>query len=247
MRQSPLSSVLGYVSIPLRRWIYRLLAVSVAALAVLPFANASDTKHDVLMETVHQFLYQETQALGDEVVINLRPPSPHLSVCTNPDPFLTNQNETPLGRVSVGVRCGTDSQQVRYLQAEVDVIGSYMVAAVDIERGRQITPDMLGEKTGNLSDLSSRAITQADDIVGKVARQPIARGMTIQSHFIQAPLLVERGQRVKVIAEGDSFRVSREGEALNNGAMGEEVRVRFGSREVMSARVVERGTLMVDF
>ncbi|QNI01504.1 flagellar basal body P-ring formation protein FlgA [Halomonas sp. SH5A2] len=243
MRQSSLNSA----SSPLLRWMCRLLTISLAALTALSFANASDTKHDALMESVHQFLYQETQALGNDVVINLRPPSPHLSVCTNPDPFLTNQNEAPLGRVSVGVRCGTDSQQVRYLQAEVDVIGSYMVAAVDIERGRQITPDMLGEKTGNLGDLSSRAVTQLDDIVGKVARQPIANGTTIQSHFIQAPLLIERGQRVKVIAEGDSFRVSREGEALNNGAMGEEVRVRFGSREVMSARVVERGTLMVDF
>lgn len=243
MRQTSLNSAPS----PLLRLMHRLLMVSMAALATLPLANASDTKHDALMESVHQFLYQETQALGNEVVINLRPPSPHLSVCTNPEPFLTNQNEAPLGRVSVGVRCGTDSQQVRYLQAEVDVIGSYMVAAVDIERGSQITFDMLGEKAGNLGDLSSRAITQIDDIVGKVARQPIASGSTIQSHFIQAPLLVERGQRVKVIAEGDSFRVSREGEALNNGAMGEEVRVRFGSREVMSARVVERGTLMVNF
>ncbi|MEG3079911.1 flagellar basal body P-ring formation chaperone FlgA [Halomonas sp. 5021] len=243
MRQLSLNSV----PIPLLRWVYRLLVVSLPALAALPFANASDTKHDALMESVHQFLYRETQALGNEVVINLRPPSPHLSACNNPDPFLTNPNEAPLGRVSVGVRCGTDSQQVRYLQAEIDVIGSYTIAAVNIERGRQITPDMLGEKTGNLGDLPSRAITQPDDIVGKVARQPIASGTTIQSHFIQAPLLVERGQRVKVIAEGDSFRVSREGEALNNGAMGEEVRVRFGSREVMSARVVERGTLMVDF
>ncbi|MCA1773797.1 MAG: flagellar basal body P-ring formation protein FlgA [Halomonas sp.] len=243
MHQSSLNSV----SVPLLRWIYRLLMLSVATLVALPFANASDTKHDALMNSVHQFLYQETQALGSEVVINLRPPSPHLSTCTNPEPFLTNQNKAPLGRVSVGVRCGTDSQQVRYLQAEVDVIGTYMVAAVDIDRGSQITPDMLSEEAGNLGDLSSRAITNPDDIVGKVARQPISSGATIQTHFIQSPQLVERGQRVEVVVEGSSFRVSREGEALNNGALDEEVRVRFGSREVLSARVVERGILMVDF
>ncbi|WP_269449418.1 MULTISPECIES: flagellar basal body P-ring formation chaperone FlgA [unclassified Halomonas] len=196
---------------------------------------------------MHQFLYEETQALGNDVVINLRAPSPHLPACADPEPFLTNQNDAPLGRVSVGVRCGTDSRQVRYLQAEVDVIGSYMVAAEDIERGSQITPDMLREEGGNLGDLSSRAITEPDDIIGKIARRPIASGTTMQTHFIQAPHLVERGQRVKVIAEGSSFRVSREGEALENGAMDDKVRVRFDSREVLSARVVERGTLMVDF
>lgn len=133
----------------------------------------------------------------------MHPPSP--ACLRRPRTILTNQNDAPLGRVSVGVRCGTDSRQVRYLQAEVDVIGSYMVAAEDIERGSQITPDMLREEGGNLGDLSSRAITEPDDIIGKIARRPIASGTTMQTHFIQAPHLVERGQRVKVIAEGSSF------------------------------------------
>ncbi|SDN38481.1 flagellar basal body P-ring formation chaperone FlgA [Vreelandella arcis] len=234
------------LGIPLR-WVSALLLTSMALVALIPAANASETKHDALMESVHQFLYQETQALGNEVVINLRAPSPHLPTCTAPDPFLTNQNEAPLGRVSVGVRCGTDSRQVRYLQAEVDVIGSYIVAALDIERGSQITSDMLREKNGNLGDLSPRAVTQPDDIIGKIARRPIASGTAIQTHFIQAPHLVERGQRVTVIAQGTSFRVSREGEALEDGAMDEKIRVRFDSREVLTARVVKRGTLMVDF
>lgn len=243
MRRSPL--ILG--SGTSLRYLRDLLLASMSLFIFIPIASASETKHAALMESVHQFLYQETQALGSEVVINLREPSPHLPTCTNPEAFLTNQNEAPLGRVSVGVRCGTDSRQVRYLQAEVDVIGSYMVAAVDIERGAQITPDMLTEEDGNLGDLSSRAITDPDDIVGKIARRPIDSGTTFQTHFIQAPRLVERGQRVKVIAQGTSFRVSREGEALGDGAMDEAVRVRFGSREVLTARVIERGTLIVDF
>lgn len=243
MRPSPLVSRSGIALRFLRHFSLAILL----SWAFMPMAGASSSKHTELMESVHQFLYQEAHALGNEVVINLREPSPHLPTCTNPEPFLTNQNKAPLGRVSVGVRCGTDSRQVRYLQADIDVIGSYMVAAVDIERGAQITPDMLEEADGNLGDLSSRAITDSDDIVGKIARRPIASGTTLQSHFVEAPHLVERGQRVRVIAQGAAFQVSREGEALGDGAMGEDVRVRFGSREVLTARVIERGTLMVDF
>ncbi len=209
------------------------------------FSNAH--ADDALLQQVHQFLYQQTQSLGEEVVIDLRPPSPHLPPCVQPEPFLPNAGQSPLGRISVGVRCGETHQQVRYLQAQIDVIGSYWVAQHDIERGTLITPDMLVPQSGNLSDLSSQALTDKEDIIGKVTQRQIRSGSAFQNHFLQAPSLVERGQRVTVIAQGSSFRVSREGEALENGAQGDRVRVRFDSRELVTARVIELGILVVDF
>ena len=226
-----------------RYWQVTLLLALLCATAV---ANVQ-ADDDNLLQTVHQFLYEETQALGEEVVIDLRPPSPHLPACVQPEPFLPNANQAPLGRVSVGVRCGENSRQVRYLQAQIDVIGNYVVAARDIERGTLITSSMLTERGGNLGDLSAQALTAEEDIVGKIAQRPIRSGSAFLAHYLQAPHLVERGQRVTVIAQGSAFRVSREGEALENGALGERIRVRFGSREILTARVTGQGTLVVDF
>lgn len=202
---------------------------------------------DVLMSRVHQFLFDATQALGEEVAIDVRPPSPHLPVCIDPTPFFPNANQPPLGRVSVGVRCGTDQRQIRYLQAHVEVMGRYVVASRDIERGTLITRDMLVEQQGNLSALSSQTLVHAEDVVGKVAQRSLRSGAPFLDYAVQAPALVARGQRVTVLAEGPAFRVSREGEALDNGALGEQVRVRFGQREIVTARVVESATLVVDF
>nr|WP_290829691.1 flagellar basal body P-ring formation chaperone FlgA [Halomonas sp.] len=213
----------------------------------LLFINAAQANDDDLIQQVHHFLYQQTQALGEEVIIELRPPSPHLPTCVQPEPFLPNANQAPLGRVSVGVRCGEDSRQVRYLQAQIDVIGQYVVAGRDIERGTLITSDMLSERGGNLGDLSAQALTDKNDIVGKIAQRPIRSGSSFLTHYLQAPHLVERGQRVTVIAQGSSFRVSREGEALENGALGDRVRVRFDSRDIKTARVTDQGTLVMDF
>lgn len=227
----------------LRHW-QVIVLLAILCITALAKAEAND---DNLLQQVHQFLYEETRALGEEVVIDLRPPSPHLPECVQPEPFLPNANQAPLGRVSVGVRCGEDSQQVRYLQAQIDVIGNYVVAARDIERDTLITSSMLTERGGNLGDLSAQALTAEEDIVGKIAQRPIRSGSAFLAHYLQAPHLVERGQRVTVIAQGSAFRVSREGEALENGALGERVRVRFGSREIMTARVTEQGTLVVDF
>ncbi|MEA2120551.1 flagellar basal body P-ring formation chaperone FlgA [Halovibrio sp. HP20-50] len=226
--------------------LFRQVLALLASACMMYSANAQ-ADDDNLIQQVHQFLYQETQALGEEVAIDLRPPSPHLPNCINPEPFLPNANQAPLGRVSVGVRCGDGSRQVRYLQAQVDVIGNYVVAARDIERGTLITSEMLNERGGNLGELSAQALTSEEDIIGKIAQRPIRSGDAFLSHYLQAPHLVERGQRVTVIAQGAAFRVSREGEALENGALGERIRVRFGSREIMTARVTDEGVLVVDF
>lgn len=245
---SPLSgpSMLRKRVIPLRRPCYWDMFILLATL-VMAATTHVQADDDQLLQQVHQFLYQETQALGEEVVIELRPPSPHLPKCIQPEPFLPNANQAPLGRVSVGVRCGEDSRQVRYLQAQVNVIGTYLVAASDIERGTLITSAMLSERGGNLGDLSAQALTAEADIVGKVAQRPIRNGSTFLAHYLQAPDLVERGQRVTVIAQGSAFRVSREGEALESGALGEQIRVRFESREILTARVADHGILVVDF
>lgn len=221
-----------------------LLVLALLCFSALTKAQAND---ESLLQQVHQFLYEQTQALGEEVLIDIRPPSPHLPTCIQPEPFLPNANQAPLGRVSVGVRCGEGSRQVRYLQAQIDVIGDYVVAAKDIERGTLITLSMLSERGGNLGDLSAQALTAEEDIVGKIAQRRIPSGSVFLAHYLQAPHLIERGQRVTVIAQGSSFRVSREAEALENGALGERVRVRFDSREIMTARVTDRGILMVDF
>ncbi|NDL72134.1 flagellar basal body P-ring formation chaperone FlgA [Vreelandella alkaliphila] len=222
----------------------QLLRLSLISLAFSLPAQASD---QVLMDTVQQFLYQETQALGQEVMIDISPPSPHLPACVAPEPFFPNARQSLLGRVSVGVRCGEASRQVRYMQAQIDIIGNYVVAGQDIDRGTLITREMLSQREGNLGDLTAQAITQQDDIIGMVAQRNIRGGNTFQAHDLKAPQVVKRGQRVTVIAQGTGFRVSREGEALADGAQGERIRVRFDTRELVTARVVGQGTLVIDF
>ncbi|WP_447554856.1 flagellar basal body P-ring formation chaperone FlgA [Vreelandella sp. EE22] len=224
--------------------VLRLLAViTLGLVAALP-VKADD---QALIEAVQSFLYQHAQALGQEVVIDISPPSPHLPACIAPEPFFPNANQAPIGRVSIGVRCGEARRQVRYIQARVDILGSYVVAAQNIERGSLITASMITQRQGNLGDLANNALTNEDAIIGKIAQRPIRSGDAFQAHSLQAPDWVERGQRVTVIAHGAGFRVSREGEALESGAEGSRVRVRFDTRELVTARVTGQGVLMVDF
>ncbi|MDI5935134.1 flagellar basal body P-ring formation chaperone FlgA [Halomonas kalidii] len=215
------------------------------ALALL-LAHQPARADDALMAGVHAFLYEQAQAHGEDVVIEVRPPSARLPACEAPQPFLTHASQPVLGRVSVGVRCGAEGRQVRYLQAEVGVIGDYPVAAREIAPGTAITADLLETRRGDLSRLPRQAVLDEAEVLGQVARRPLAAGSPLQAHQVQARALVERGQKVTVEAQGPSFRVTREGEALEPGGEGERVRVRFTNRELVTATVIGDARLAVD-
>lgn len=221
-----------------------LLPLSLAGLPPIAAASADDTE---LLQAVHAFLHEEAQALGDELIIELHPPSARLPTCESPEPFLARPGDVPLGRVSVGVRCGSDGRQVRYLQAEIGVMGEYPVLAAALAAGDTVRRDHLTMQSGNLAELPNRTLLDIDEIVGQAATRPLAPGQPLQAHQFRSLPLVERNQRVVVEARGSAFRISREGQALEPGALGDRVRVRFDSREVVTAEVVGEGTLVVDF
>lgn len=221
----------------------RLLLLLSIWLMTLP-ALAADDLHVELIQRVQGFLYE--QANAEEVVIEVQAPSAHLPRCESPDPFLTRPDAPVVGRVSVGVRCGEGGRQVRYLQAEVGVIASYPVTTEDLAPGTVLTEAHLTHRQGNLADLPRQAVHDATPLVGQQARRSIRAGSPLQPQYFQARALVERGQPVVVEATGPSFRVTREGEAMEPGALGESIRVRFGQRETLQARVVGAGRLAVD-
>lgn len=220
------------------------LLLLLLCLLALPATADDDTE---LLDAVHAFLHQQARPLGDELIIEVRPPSARLPVCEAPEPFLARPDAPPLGRVSVGVRCGEGGRQVRYLQAEVGVIGEYPVLAVGLPAGETVIAEHLALQSGNLAELPNRTLLDIDTIVGQATVRALNPGQPLQAHQLRSVPLVERNQRVTVEARGVAFRISREGQALEPGGLGERIRVRFDNREVITAEVAGEGLLVVDF
>lgn len=220
------------------------LALTFMAMLLGAYAHGLSPSQQTLVEDVQRFLY--AQAGGGELLIEVHPPSAHLPDCDAPQPFLV-QPDTPLrGRVAVGVRCGDQGRQVRYMQADIGVIGSYLVAATDIAAGAVIRAEHLTTEHGNLAQLPRHVAEQPEQLIGQQSRRHLRAGSTLQTTFFTAPTVVERGQSVVVEAGGANFRVSREGEAMESGTLGQRIRVRFGPRDIISATVMGEGRLTVE-
>ncbi|QJQ94420.1 MULTISPECIES: flagellar basal body P-ring formation chaperone FlgA [Halomonadaceae] len=226
------------------RWSLSLLAC-LLGLALALSAEANSTAQTELTDRVNAFLYEQSQSLGSEVHIEVHPPSAHLPACIDPQPFLPHANATLNGRVSVGVRCGDQGGQVRYMQATVTVIGEYVTVRRDLAPGTILDAGMLELREASMGRMPRDVITDMSQAVGQQAARPLREGMPLTSQLLREIYLVERGARVRIEASGSGFSISREGEALDSGAMGSEVRVRLDNRDMLRARVSGHNRLEV--
>jgi flagella basal body P-ring formation protein FlgA len=207
---------------------------------------ASGVAHAGAAEDAAQaFLQDAARNLGNDVTVTVPAPEAALPPCTDPQPFLPGHDQRLLGRVTVGVRCGDG--RTRYLQARVTAIGAYWVAAQDIPVGALVTASMLEARDGDLTALPRQAVLDEDAAVGKMTTRSLARGSVVQSSQLQAPSLIQRNRTVSVEAVGPGFRVVRQGEALQDGALGDTVRVRMVNRSILTGVVAGNGVVKVSF
>lgn len=203
-------------------------------------------REEALLAKVHDFLVERAARPGDEIAIEVHPPRAALPTCPRPDIFLPRAAERPVGRVSLGVRCG-DHSRVRYLQAEILVTGHYVELARDVRAGEMLRSEDLTEVAGRLDRLPRQAVLDPDQAIGQQATRHLAAGVTLQRYHLRPRPLVKRGQQVVIEARGSGFRVTRSGEALAPGGRGDRLRVRLADREILEARVIGEGRLVVDF
>ena len=216
------------------------VATLLLGLLITPAANSEGT-----LEAVHAFLAERASEVGNNVSVTVQPPRAELPACNNPEPFLPNVSASPIGRVSVGVRCN-DAGRVRYLRANVQATGRYVQVAERIEAGEMVTVRHLSEQQGDLSRLPDQAILDPATAIGQEATRPLAVGLKLQAHHLRRPRLVKRGQRVVIEIRGNGFRVRREAQAMEAGGKGESVRVRLDDREMLRARVTGHARLTVE-
>lgn len=218
--------------------------ISSSCLIALVFASAAASA-GTAEDAASQFLQVQAGKPGQQVSVTIEPSAATLPECVNPSASLPANGQRLLGRVTVEIRCADG--QPRYLQARVAVDGEYWVAAEDIPARTPISASMLESRRGDLAQLPREAVLDASAVVGDVTTRNLAQGTVLQTSQLQAPKLVQRASPVTVEADGPGFRVTRQGESLQDGALGDTVRVRMTDRSVLSGVVAAGGIVKVSF
>ncbi|MCX8956382.1 flagellar basal body P-ring formation chaperone FlgA [Erwinia psidii] len=217
---------------------FTLLIAGLLGLATLPAGAASLT---VQLNQFFKARYGESGQNADTLVVVVKTPQSQWPACDTPR-FSLPGNSRIWGNMSVAANC---DQNRRYLQVEVQVTGSYIVATRVVPRGTAITAADIKTVRGRLDTLPARTVMSAPEITDAVALRDIIPGQPLTMMMVRQPWRVKAGQNVTVVASGDGFNVSSEGRAMNNATATQPVRVRMSSGQIVSGKVAADGNILI--
>jgi len=154
------------------------------------------------------------------------------------------------GRVNLALIVRVNDRVERNLSipVEVEALADTVVALRTLERGDVIGPDDITVQRRDISFLTGRVYRSADEVVGKRIRVPVRANMPLKGDQLEKIPLVKSGQLVTILVENRTMRLTATGKARGNGAEGDIVMVQnLGSLKEVPARVIDAGTVQVDF
>ncbi|HET8701985.1 MAG TPA: flagellar basal body P-ring formation chaperone FlgA, partial [Nitrococcus sp.] len=190
---------------------------------------------------VDRFVRERLHGPGvvDAVAIEHLDPRLRLTACDRSlQPFLPD-GQPSAGLLTVGVRCPGPKPWRLYVPVRITRHVEVLVAARPIPRGIALTPNLIRRARRDPADLVQAWYTQPKQLLGLETRRAISAGEVFSPQLLASPRLIRRGQELILFAASGAMTVTMKGEALEDGAKGDMIRVRnLSSNRIVEGRVV---------
>lgn len=235
------------------RWLSKIILLFVCALAI-PNLQA-ETSSAKIIDTVTTFLERETQNHLQQSKIQgrysveigrldsrLRMPG-----CTEPLNARLESPTQPVGRVTVKVRCDDHAPWSIFVSAHVHLFRDVVVSTRPLKRNALLNKADITMAERDVASLKLGYLTSIEEAVGSQLTRAIPADQPITPNQLRLPALIKRGDQVVISAISGVISVRMQGEALTDGGLGEQIRVRnLRSKKVIFARVTAAGQVEVD-
>lgn len=155
--------------------------------------------------------------------------------CPAPEVFLPPGGHL-LGQGTLGIRCPAPSDGaapwVLYVPVYVHLKTTLVVASRPLSPEHVLEEQDLVEQQGEAQ--RPDVVTRMSDAVGKVLKQGVASGQALHLSMLRPVFVVHKGQTVPVVVEGHGFKISTEGQAMNDAVSGDTVQVRTASGRLVT-------------
>lgn len=143
-----------------------------------------------------------------------------------------------VGNTTVGVRCNDVKAWKLYVPTRVRLKQPVVVANRALSRGQRLEAQDLRIEHRDVGDLRRPAVRDPAQVLGYRVDRPIPPGRVVDAAMLSAPVLVERGRRVRLAVRTQGMDISMSGQAMEDGALGDTVKVRNTSSQAIVEGVV---------
>jgi flagellar basal body P-ring formation protein FlgA len=227
-----------------------LVALCWTTLASAQTAPSAGGRQNVgtLRTVVQQFLQTQTAGLPGTVTVKVGAIDARtaLAACPAPEAFL-QPGARAWGKTTVGVRCTAPSNWTIFVQAQVSVQADYVAAALPLAQGQPIEESQLVLVKGDIAGMPNGIITDMAQALGRTPAVSLAAGTPLRADTLRSKPVIQTGQAVRVVSNGNGFSVSGEGKAVGNAGEGQVVQVRMAGGAVVSGTARAGGMVDVAF
>jgi len=154
------------------------------------------------------------------------------------------------GRVSLPVRVYVDGEDVGKVVVSgwVDRYREVVCADRYLSRNTLLDSTDVRLEQINISRAPANLVTDIDLAVGKRLKQSVKEGKYLRSNMLALPPAVQKGDRIKLVAESGSLKVATVGIAKGSGGIGDQIRVEnITSKKTVRGRVIDASTVEILF
>jgi len=226
---------------------WRLLATLLCLMAGPALATTYQS-HDSIRHAAKVFLGQQARGLHKRHVAQVDHLDPRLHVkhCGRALETFLPPGSSVYTAMTVGVRCRGASPWTLYVPAHLKVLDKVIVAARPLQPGHRVTAEDFTITERDLSTLHTEYTSDPRDVLGKRIKQPVLANNVLTPYVLERSRVVHRGDRVTIIARDNGLEVRMMGQALMDGAKGDEIKVRnLSSKQIVVGTVAAEGMINV--
>ncbi|MGE7959593.1 flagellar basal body P-ring formation chaperone FlgA [Pseudomonas sp. NPDC089530] len=237
---------------------YRKLLCGLSALFLLnpghPAVADSVTLPDLLIGVTQGFLeftvedYLATsQTPGRyEIQVNRLDPRLRMPQCDKELTATLESPAQPLGRVTVRVRCDGASPWTVFVPAQVKLFREVVTTTRPLKRAGIINPEDVMLRERDIGQINQGYLTSVDQAIGQRLVRPMVADQLVTLVHLEQAEVVRKGDQVVISARSGTLNVKMPGEALSNGGMSEQIRVKnLNSQRIIKARITAPGQVEV--
>jgi len=196
--------------------------------------------------TVEDYLATSQTEGRYEIEVKQLDPRLRMPMCDKELTATLESPAIPIGRVTVKVRCDSTSPWTVFVPAQVRLFRDVVTTTRPLRRAGYIEPGDVMLRERDISLVGQGYFTSVDQAIGqKLTRPTVANQVLTLVHLEQAEV-ISKGDQVVITARSGTLSVRMPGEALSNGGLREQIRVKnLNSQRVIKAQVMAPGQVEV--
>jgi flagella basal body P-ring formation protein FlgA len=169
-----------------------------------------------------------------------------LKKCDIPLEYSFQEQFVISSRATIKAICNGNNPWTFYIPISLKIYQPVVVTNRPMSKDELITTDTISLKEVDITNLNQGFFSDPNLAVGQISRFPMKAGSILTPQSIVKNKLIKRGDRLNIIVEDAELSVYMQGESLEDGSLGDNIKVRnISSKKIIEATIVAPGKVQI--